>query len=271
MPSGSLEAPAACGVLRLPPDGRPVREVFLVLTGLNFHPARLEPWEALFAAHGAATLRPALRGYAGPGDPDWRRVTAAQWLEDVSAAREELSRCFPGAAVSLFGYSTGGVLGLVWSRRCGIPLHRAVLLAPALAQPPLAQAAITVLALLPGPWLLPSRAPRRYRMHDATSVAAYIALRNLAAEFRHGSGGAPGAVFLCISPRDELVSVAAAERYLDALRAARPNGHDRLHRLDFTPRPLWLHHLGVDANTLGEAAWRRLESELTAWLEATAP
>jgi esterase/lipase len=248
-----------------------VREVFLILTGLNFHPARLEPWEALFTAHGAATLQPALRGYAAPGDPAWRHVNAGQWLDDVSTAHEQMAGRFPGAAVSMFGYSTGGVLGLVWSRRSKVPLRRAVLLAPALAQRPLPRAAIALLALLPGPLLLPSKAPRAYRMHDATSVAAYTALRHLVAEFRRGGGSAPRAVFLCISRRDELVSVAAAERYLGALRGLRPQGQDRLHWLDFTPRPHWLHHLGVDRFTMGEQAWQRLQGELEVWLEAALP
>lgn len=258
-------------LIRLPDGARPVREVFLTLPGLNFHPDRLEPWEALVAAHGAATVRPGLRGYGAPGDPAWRQVSAEQWLEDVSAAYLRLGERFPGAAVSLFGYSLGGVLGLLWSRRYGIPLHRALLLSPALALPTLPRLGMALLTLLPGRMAVPSWAPRHYRLHDLTSMAAYHAVRNLTVQFRRGSGGAPRCVFIAISRQDELVSATEAERYVATLRTLRPAGQDRLHWIDHRPRPGRLYHLGVDAATLGAGPWSHLRGDVEDWLTATAP
>jgi esterase/lipase len=257
-------------LIRLPDGPTPVREVFLVLPGLNFHPGRLEPWEALLAAHGAAIVRPALRGYGAPGDPAWRAVTPEDWLEDVSQAYLRLGQRFPGAAVSLFGYSLGGVLGLVWSRRYGVAFHRALLLAPALASRRWGWMGLSLCTLLPGRMAIRSWAPRSYRVHDVTSMAAYQAVWGLIRQYRAGAGEDPRAAFVAVSPHDELVSPQAAEAFVQRVARQGAPGAGRLHPIAFQPRPGWLYHLGVDAATLGSEPWQRLEAAVCAWLAATA-
>lgn len=262
-------------LIRLPDGDRPVREVFLTLPGLNFHPDRLEPWEARFAAAGAATVRPALRGYSAPGDPAWRTVSPEGWLEDLSHAYIRTAQRFPGAKVSLFGYSLGGTLGLVWSRRNAIALHRAVLLSPALGSRTWPWVGLSLCTLLPKRMLVRSWAPRSYRLHGETSMAAYQSVRLLMRMFKQsaeeGAGEDPQALFAAVSGKDELVSPQAVEQYQLALAQSRPAGTVRLHWIEHQPRPGWLYHLGVDAFTLGETPWQRLESDLDDWLQATAP
>jgi hypothetical protein len=81
----------------------------------------------------------------------------------------------------------------------------------------------------------------------------------------------PKALFAVVSGKDELVSPQAIDRYQTSLAKARPAGTVRMHWLEHQPRPGWMHHLGVDAFTLGETPWRRLEADLEDWLAATAP
>jgi pimeloyl-ACP methyl ester carboxylesterase len=258
-------------LIRLPDGPQPVREVFLVLPGLNFRPDRLEPWEALLTGRGAAVVRPALQGYAQTGAAAWRTVTADGWVENVAVAYLRLRERFPAAAVSLFGYSLGGALGLVWSRRYGLPFHRALLLGPALMSRRWGWIGLTLCTLLPGRIVVRSYAPRSYRVHDVTSLAAYRAVHGLIAEFRSGSGNDPSAVFVAISPRDELVSPKAAAAYVQRLGTAERSGAARLHLIDHRPRPGWLYHLGVDAATLGDGPWSLLRADVEQWLAATAP
>ncbi|HEX7926678.1 MAG TPA: alpha/beta hydrolase [bacterium] len=258
-------------LIRLPDGGGPVREVFITLPGLNFHPDRLEPWEARFAVAGAATVRPALKGYLSPDDPAWRDVSAAAWLDDVSECYLRIAQRFVGAKISLFGYSLGGVLGLVWSRQTHTPLHRAVLLAPALASKPLPRVALQLATWLPGRMLVKSWAPRSYRLHRDTSLGAYQAVRALMGMFKRGTGEEPGALFAAVSGKDELVSPQVIDRYQAALAKTHPAGVVRMHWLEHQPRPGWMHHLGVDAFTLGETPWQRLAADLDDWLAATAP
>ena len=122
MPSGSLKPPAA-GSLILPAEGRDPGEVFLVLPGLNLHPARLDGWKTLLNAEGHTVAVPELSGYGSPGDPALDGVAAESWLDDVSEAWRSVSGRLPDARPSLLGYSLGGLLGLVWALERGIPLH----------------------------------------------------------------------------------------------------------------------------------------------------
>jgi alpha-beta hydrolase superfamily lysophospholipase len=263
-------------LIRLPEGGTPIREVFLTLPGLNFNPDRLEPWEALFVAQGAAVVRPALRGYAGAGDPTWRDVSAEGWLEDISEAYIRAAQRFAGAKISLFGFSLGGVLGLVWAQRTNTPLHRAVLLAPALGSRRLPWMGLRLCTLLPGRMLVKSWAPRAYRVHAETSLAAYQAVRKLIREFRQSRRAGktaydPGALFTAVAGRDELVSAQAVDQYRAELAKTRPQGFVRMHWIDHQPKPGWMVHLGVDAFTLGETPWEMLRANLEEWLAATAP
>ena len=118
--------------LILPPGGAPVREIFLVLPGLNLHPGRLSPWHGLLADQGSAVLAPRLTGYGFSGDPEQKKAAAGRYLEDLNTAWAQAGAQIPGVACSLLGYSLGGLLGLTWALQQRIPLKRAVLISPAL-------------------------------------------------------------------------------------------------------------------------------------------
>ncbi|HKJ00670.1 MAG TPA: alpha/beta hydrolase [bacterium] len=271
MPNGNPEARPA-PALTLPRQDSAPREAFLVLPGLNLHPHRLDPLTDVLNTAGAAAIAPRLTGFATPGDPALRRVRAADWLADVDAAWQSVHARLPDAAPSLLGYSLGGLLGLLWSLEAGVPLRRAILLAPALQLRPLLRAVMAVAGvLLPGRLWLPSRAPATYRFHSGTTVAAYRALAVL--EHRLGAhldawlggeGGGPPPMLIAASADDELISLMP----LGALAQAFPERVTLL-PLNHTPRPGFPAHLGLDATTLGETEWQRLLGTLRDWLRRT--
>jgi len=270
VPSGSPErAPAP--VLTLPPGAAPGGEVFLLLPGLNLHPERLAPWRMLLSAAGYPVLCPPLTGLRGPGDPARGSESARLWLDDLDAAWERARARLPGARPALAGYSLGALLGLCWALEADPPPARAVLISPALRLKPLHRALLALLGgLLPGRLALPSLAPRAYRLHARTSVAAYRALaaleRRLAPRLRRWQAGDPAglpALLIVHAPRDELIDTAL----LAALQRAAP-GRVTLHTLRHRPRPGFPRHLGIDAHTLGEAEWERLREAVGRWLAA---
>lgn len=272
VPSGNPDARPEPGLI-LPPAAADPAEAWLVLPGLNLHPQRLEPAAAWCTATGGAVVQPRLRGYAEAGDPAQGRVRAADWLADLDHAWSRARTRFPSAAPALLGYSLGALLGLVWSLSRGVALRRALLLSPALR---LKRAHRLVLGsvgrLLPGRVRLPSLSPEAYRMHPATSIAAYRALaaleRHLAPHLaRWLAGDAEGLppLLVACSLRDELIDT----RPLLALARAQP-GAVTLVPLSHSPRRGYPHHLGLDANTLGEAEWRRLSAACMDWLRGPA-
>ncbi len=258
--------------LILPGHGDPPREVFLVLPGLNLHPDRLAPWRELLLRHGLGLMVPALTGFAAPGDPAQGRVRAQHWLDDVDAAWRQVRRELPGARPSLFGFSLGGLLGLSWSKRAGIPLKRALLLAPALRIRRRHRALIRTMGLLLPDWLgLPSLADRHYRFHPWTTVAAYRAVaaleRGLRPTVRQWLGGRPAGM------PPLLVAFAAGDELIDAEVLFRLGllfpGRVKSHLLDHQPRRGDPVHLGMDATTLGRRNWSRLVTAVEGWLAET--
>jgi pimeloyl-ACP methyl ester carboxylesterase len=259
----------AHGHAAAPPGDRPARELFLVLPGLNLNPARLDSWRAVLREGGAETMMPDLAGFGAPGGP--RPVSARRWLEDLSAAHGQARARFPDAAVSVLGYSLGAALALVWSRETGNRFDRALFLAPALVMRPLPRLAVSAFSMLPGSWLIPSAAPRAYRLRGFVSVGAYRALRRLLSQQPGEGGPHPRASLVALSPQDELVSPDAARSYWRRRDEAEPGGAHRLHWIVHQPRPGWLRHLVVDAETLGAAPWNGLRTAALDWLAATAP
>jgi hypothetical protein len=268
VPSGNRDPRPPAG-LTLPRGGQAPREAFLVLPGLNLHPHRLDPLAELLNEAGLATVTPRLTGFAAPGDPALRRVRAAQWVADVEAAWRSAEARLPGARPSLLGYSLGALLGLAWALQSGVPLRRAILLAPALRLRRLHRTLIALLGLaLPNRLRLPSRAPATYRFHPGTTVAAYRALAalerslrpHLLAWLRGEPAGLPPLLIAC-SARDELVDT----RALGALAHAWP-ARVTLMPLSHEPRRGFPAHLGLDGYTLGEGEWQRLAGAIADWL-----
>ena len=264
-----------------PPEPGPGSEVFLLLHGLNLAPARMGAWRDYFLGEGFAVASIALAGHRAGDSRLWRRVSAADWLADVDGARDAVQERWPGAAVSVFGYSLGAVLAAVWSEERGIPWRRAVYLAPAFGVKgfgaPLLRMGRT---LLPKSLLLPSFAPRAYRFRWATSMAAFGALLDLidrlprpedTPEARTGGGsgpdgppaameGAPQLIFHVEG--DQLVSTQALLQYRRRFGAG----------LSFHPvyLPGWRRyprHLAIDPESAGDGPWREMTGRVSRWLK----
>lgn len=261
--------------VRLPAGGgEALREVFIVLPGLNLSPRKLEPLSDFLLAEGHATALPRLRGYQGAGDPAWAGLSAGDWLADLDAAQAALAVRCPRASLSLLGFSMGALLGMVWSFSRGVPLERAILLSPAFRlkwyTAPLLAGAVRV---LPGRLAISSRGPTGYALHGGTSLAAYGALLDLQRCFRRrldrleregqeGQSRLPRQ-FLAYAPGDEMIST----RYLPLYQRIAPQ-NITLHPLNHHPRRGFPRHLGVDAHTLGESEWAALRGALKGWLSA---
>ena len=260
MPSGSPET-RLFDPIRLPFR----QEVFLVLHGLNLHPARMEAWRELLRREGFAVAQVALAGHDPADRRGWGRVSASLWLEDLERACAQARARWPGAALSLCGYSLGATLGLDWSLERGAPWRRALLIAPALAvRWYLAPLLWLSRFLLPGALPLPSLAPRAYRAHGTTPLAAFRALAALIARLEQGLERLPEfPQFVIYVEGDELIST----RHLLHYRGRRGAGV-LLHPLALPRFRRYPRHLAIDPTTLGEARWRRLTADVSAWLNA---
>lgn len=252
-----------------------------MLPGLNLHPGRLSPWHDLLADQGSAVLAPRLTGFGFPGDPEQKKVTAGQYLEDLNTAWAEAGARMPGAACSVLGYSLGGLLGLTWALQQRIPLKRAVLISPALRLKAWVRISMAGMGrILPHRLRIPSLAPTDYRLHPTTAVGAFWAVvileRQLsgvlnawqggATEKSGGSGGNEGReppphLLIVFAEKDEFIDT----RVFHRLREAFPE-RVSLHRLNHTARAGYPLHLGLDANTLGQGEWNRLTAAVNAWL-----
>ncbi|MDH5752828.1 MAG: alpha/beta hydrolase, partial [Deltaproteobacteria bacterium] len=225
-----------------PPASGPLREVFLVLPGLNLDPCRMNPLMDWMAARGLGLLEPFPEGLGPPlvsaASGPQQAGSAAPWLERLDNARQWLRQAHPEARVSLLGYSLGGLLGLCWSAQRGEETERMILLAPAVGVGPWFRLLLRLgLTVLPREISLPSLAPPSHRLAPLTPLAAYAGLESLLQRWTALEGGLEGGkkgplpalprMFVALHPRDELVDAAAVERMV-----ARGGPGSRLFRLD---------------------------------------
>jgi pimeloyl-ACP methyl ester carboxylesterase len=226
----------------------------------------MAPWREHLSREGFAVAHVALTGHDPDDSRAWGRVTAEQWLTDLERAREAARARWPGAALSLCGYSLGATVGLVWSGEQKIPWRRALLVAPALRvrwylAPVLRLAGL----LLPGTLRLPSLAPRVYRAHGSTPLAAFRALQDLLDRLEQCREGMPAFPQLVIYIRgDELISTRSLLHY-------RARQDIELYPLDPAPPRYYPRHLAIDSVTLGEARWLQLTADVSGWLNGQAP
>lgn len=281
-PSGSPEGAPPLEFHEPPPrrDESARNEAFLLLHGLNLNPARLGAWRELLGEAGFRTVLVRLRGHRGTPDPDWGRIRPADWGDDLVAAREAALARWPGTALSCFGYSLGGLLGLAAPlvRRGAWPesadgaggWRRAIWLCPAFR---LRGPWVPLLRLgsrwLPGRLELPSWAPRHYRLHRTTSVAAFRALCTWIDALPLPAAGdweaaAPWPQLLLYVPGDELVSTSWVGRYGESLAP-----RTRQHGLHVDPVRRYPRHLAIDPDTVGETGWAELRGVVQAWIAET--
>ncbi len=264
-----------------PPEPGPHSEVFLLLHGLNLAPSRMAAWRDYFLGEGFAVASIALAGHRAGESRLWRRVSAADWLADVDRAREAVLERWPGAAVSVFGYSLGAVLAAVWSQERGIHWRRAVYLAPAFGVKGLGAPLLRMgRTLLPNSLLLPSFAPRAYRFRWATSMAAFGALLDLIERLPRpedspeastvggcGPDGPPAAMeeapqLIFHVEGDELISTRAMLQYRRRFGAG-----VSLHPVRLPGRRRYPRHLAIDPESAGDGPWREMTGRVSRWLK----
>ena len=268
VPSGNLDP-----VVSEPAPGRARGESFILLHGLNLRPERLAPWREFLLEHGFGVVSVTLAGHRSGTPHPWRGADADGWLAQVGQARDAAGTAWPGGRVSLFGYSLGAVLGMVRAHEQAQPWHRAILLAPAFRVRGWGHFAMRAGGrFLPPRLLLPSLAPRAYRVHGTTPVSAFMAVWELGKRFSRAlaapanpRGPYPFSHLVIYAPGDELISTSFLVHYRERI------GEEvELYRLDLEPTRRYPRHLAIDPRTAGEPAWSRLLAHVARWLEESA-
>jgi hypothetical protein len=244
----------------------PHPEAFLILHGLNLLPERMGAWREFLLGQGRYVAQVAFAGHDPARRAGWRDISSEQWLNDVQHAVELARRRWPRAELSLFGYSLGAVAGMVWSLERHQPWHRAIFLAPAFRVHRLFVPLLLAARGLPKKWRVPSLAPRSYRAHGYTSLAAFAALRDLSGRFQklvslNGQAPVAGRELAIFARGDELISTDYLDRYARLRNAT----------LDVFPLKLgaerrYPRHLVLDPRSVGEDEWRRVTAHVEWWL-----
>jgi esterase/lipase len=248
--------------------------VALIIHGLNLKPERLRPLVDELRKWGIGAVLCSLRGHGenytplAAQTPDvarlaaFRQVSYAGWCEEIEAAYRSAAgyAAAHDAPVFLVAFSLGALLGCDrLASTSAVIFDRMVLLAPALALRPYSHLP-NLLALWPQ-LAIRSFSPPYYRANPATPVAAYralsTALRNLQDQPR-AALDIPTLVF--IDPRDELVSATGIRHFIQKKGLSQW----RLHpiRKEPTRREATVHHLIIDAESVGPATWQLMLTKM---------
>jgi pimeloyl-ACP methyl ester carboxylesterase len=245
----------------VPPDCVP-KGVALVLPGLNLKPDRMDELVRVLTDNGVLVLRGSLTGHSG-GRAILDTVSAETWISDCLAlyesAFEESKR--HGVPIFFVGHSLGCLAVLDTMERCErVRFDRLVLFAPAVTPRPFTRAA----RLLEKKFIVPSKTPEEYRVHDGIPASAYHALLKLARHL-HASGyrrvDVPALVF--IDKRDELIGYRSLLR-LTKTRLTRWRVVAVDNEKSGLPRSF--HHLIVDEDSVGVEQWRYIREEVAGFI-----
>lgn len=240
---------------------RSPKAIAVAVHGLNARPERLDALALELSRAGISSFRLILRGHgdSGPAELGAFRAPglARDWLADVEGACKLAAAQAERLAVPLLyvGYSLGALLWLhlrcVDRRDYGV--QRALFFAPPLYTRWPARC-LGMLSGVSGRVLIPSVAPKNYRVHRGTSIHAYRDLMVLRDRvLRAGLSEANVPALVLMDRRDELVDVVRLERELPKLRLS----HWKARHV----RSLTRHHLIVDEACLGAEQWRLLIRE----------
>jgi hypothetical protein len=254
-----------------PAGGGPASGVALVIHGLNVNPLRMDPLAHVLNSWGVGTLRCTLAGHANSlpaGEARLgalRQVTYGLWRDEAAAACRVAAQQAEHRSVPLLlvAFSLGALIG------CTAALHSAdirfaklVLFAPALR----IRRRSCVLKLL-SPWpqlVVPSLTPPVYRANPGTPIAAYDALYTARADFERLIGpqfNVPTLVFA--DPRDEMVSYPGLRQLIAQYDLTRWRLQPVHKAPDANTR---YHHLLIDQESMGDAAWRQMMAQMRAHL-----
>ena len=241
------------------PEGRPVA-CALLIHGLNTLPTAMDALAAMLASQGVLVFRTALAGHGCPPEA----FTAAgreRWLSDARRAWAVVTACadaldVPALAV---GFSLGGLVIVDLERSDpGFRPDGVILLAPASA----VRARVNLLRVPAALGLsVRSRAPSAYRSADRLPAEAYRAL--FACVDRLGGRPLPvtAPCLVIVDPGDFLVDARALERAAAILPACRYVTVDAAGSV-----PGGRHHLLLDPESAGTAAWAVIRRETAAFV-----
>lgn len=239
------------------PEG-PIKAVVILLHGLNLKPQKMDDWSKALTSHGAYTIRTALYGHSGSYE-EMRDVTADKWRSQFKEVMEKALSIAKEhhVPISLVGFSLGALVGLEWLSAKDVPLHKMVLIAPALSTPWYSETAIKILSMFGRGFMLPSRSPKDYRANKGTSIAAYQALFELKHSLeKNGYKNINIDTLVLIDRADELVSSQDIQKIITTNRLSRWT----LEMVDnqFAHLRFGFRHLMVDEEAMGKKLWSKV-------------
>lgn len=247
-----------------------LKGVALVIHGLNGRPDKMEPIITRLTEAGIDCLNLSLRGHGtnysvlNPTESDkarmaaFKSVTYPLWKAEAYQAyqRAERRSRLPGSPLFFVGFSMGGLLGVdLLSSNSEVAFDKMVLFAPALKM----HARNMLLKILsPFPKIvIPSVAHKSYLTNDGTPIAAYNALFDMYQHLENNLNpkiNIPTVVF--IDRQDELISFSGLQNLV------REQNLDQwqIHAIkkDKTATEIKMHHLIIDAASVGEKTWQEI-------------
>ena len=227
---------------------------------------------------GVATLRCALSGHganylcannAAAGEArlaSLRRVTYGLWRDETIAAYQVAAQQAArlGVPVVLVAFSLGALIGCTAALNYAeVRFAKLVLFAPALSLRRRSYV-LKLLALWPH-LVIPSATPISYRANRGTTIAAYNALYAARQDFERLIGSrldVPTLAF--VDPNDEMVSSAGLQQLIVQRNLARSASSPRAQEQGSQTR---YHHLLIDQDSVGVAAWRSMMARMRVHLD----
>ena len=236
------------------------KAIVVVLHGLNLKPSKMDGWAHMLAGHGAMVARLELHGHQEGAD--MALASSAQWCQEFHEQMAVVQKKSAELGVPMYflGFSLGAVVGLHWlaeDNGADAGFAKVALIAPAIAVPWYAKAAVGLFSLFGQGYYLPSRSPERYRAHKGTSIAAYRALfevRDALERSKYKNNNIPALVV--IDRYDELVPANAIRKTIQTYRLSQW----LLEIVDnkFAYDNFGFRHLLVDEESMGQDLWQDL-------------
>ena len=241
----------------------------LVAHGLNLKPEKMGSLIEVLNNRGLQVSLVSLAGHNAKEENNmqiFQKVTYHQWLQQIYQAYKEIQHQAEQSNKPIFflGYSLGALLGMdLILEKKEVHFTAGFLISPAL-RVHWRCFLMCPLALFPR-WIIPSDSPVDYRVNQGTPVAAYLALykgMTVLNKKMHQRLNIP--LQIIMDPEDELVSYKRLKKWMTNNKLTRWNIHSinkiPQHSKDY-------HHLIVDVNTVGDAAWIEIIQMMTQQFE----
>jgi hypothetical protein len=247
--------------------------VALVIHGLNINPVCMDPLIRELNECGVATLGCALSGHGpnylpisnvteGKARLAWLgRVSYKLWRDETAAAARVAAQQAErlGVPLVLAAFSLGALIGCTAALHCAdIRFAKLVLFAPALR---IHRRSYFLRLLARWPQLvIPSATPATYRANPGTTIAAYNALYAAQGDCERLIGpqlNVPSLVL--VDPADEMVSSAGLQQLVAQRNLTRWQVQHVHKTKGATTR---YHHLLIDQESVGVAAWRSMMAHM---------